>query len=182
MGDAVKPALHGRDHLPGGTDPIPGLNDNAPWARRILTSNEDIASGTNDELIIWDADDINDPDYFTATSTTVLTVDVDGLYEISGELMWDSSKIEGSVVTLNANTTPGFFWNKGFYDEQNAGHTIEHSQAFSFQRRLEAGTGLRLYVVHFAGVTRTIQGSAGGNDSYMEVRYLGSYTGTAPGD
>jgi hypothetical protein len=153
-----------------------------PWIRRTLTSNEDIANGTNDELIVWDATDNNDPAYFTDTSSTVTTVLVDGVYAITAELVWDGAKVEGSIVTLNSNSTPGFNWNKGWWDEQNAGHTIEHNQTFTYRRRLEANTQLRLYVVQFAAATRTLQGSAQSDDTYMEIHYVGSWNGTAPLD
>lgn len=148
----------------------------------MLTSDEEIATGVNDELIIWDTTDNNDPDYFEEYSSTELRVWVDGLYEVTAELVWDANKVEASIVTLNSSSPVGFFWNKGWWDEQNRGHNIEHNQTFTYQRRMLANTRLRLYVVHFAGVARSILGHANEAYTYMEVRYLGSWTGNPPGD
>lgn len=175
---------HAWTHRPkseGGTDPIPGITD-IPWIRRWLTSDETIQAGANDELIVWDDTENDYPDFFSTPSSTVITLEKNGLYEVVAELVWTSSKTEGSVVTLNANSTPGFFWNKGMYDEQNSGHTIEHTQLFHYSRRMEANTQLRLFVVHFAATDKSLEGGASADRTYIEVRYRGSWSGTAPAD
>lgn len=63
MGDAVKPALHGRDHCPGGTDPIPCLGGSV---FRALHYNDDVG----DDITVGGATNVditynywNDADY-----------------------------------------------------------------------------------------------------------------------
>jgi hypothetical protein len=60
MGDAVKPALHGRDHCPGGTDPIPCLANVYPYIyRELLPADDDetqlIVSSQAGNIIVFDA-------------------------------------------------------------------------------------------------------------------------------
>jgi hypothetical protein len=60
MGDAVKPALHGRDHCPGGTDPIPCFPRPVRWRARRKTTFQTLgSSGAETELLwnFWENDD-----------------------------------------------------------------------------------------------------------------------------
>lgn len=173
---AYKPDKHGRDHCPGGEDPIPCLG--TEWVQRVKTTDQGITSSTNDTEVTWEAG-MTGSDFHTTYFEIVVPTDKtirilkSGIYEITGQFQWSANKVEGSVITLNGSN---FTWNKGFYDAQNAGHTIEHNQTFTYRRRIEASTTLKLYVVHFAAATRTIE------NAWWEIHHVGSYTGADPTD
>ena len=161
---------YGRDQLfrrPAPATDIPPI----PWIRRGKTASQSIPSGANDTQVTWSNVDNAYPTYFSTPIADRIRVLQNGVYEVRIEFVWDANKVEGSILTLNS---PQFQWNKGWWDEQNAGHTIEHNQVASYRRRMVANTEMRVFVVHFALVARSIL------EANWEVQYVGSYTGTNP--
>lgn len=75
MSDAIKPPLHGRDHLAGGQDPIPGLSSGFPaWAAQSYTgSNVTVAGGGHHGQFIVSVDPttLATPKFFTSDASII---------------------------------------------------------------------------------------------------------------
>lgn len=64
-----KPAIHGRDHRPGGADPIPNFGDFRLVWGAVLNDAGIIDAGSGDWTIAWEDDDTTSPglNFYTIT-------------------------------------------------------------------------------------------------------------------
>lgn len=120
-----KPILHGRDHLPNGADPIPGIGDPPEFieynisASLYRTETFDVTEVASDmaypvpfDKLLWNVDTpyggMWDPDDFP----TRLTCTLAGTYVITGGLEWNTLTLVGAgglgntslAVRMNGDT------------------------------------------------------------------------------
>ena len=170
--------IHGRDHCSGGADPIPCLPTAVPWVRRSKTTNQAIQNGDNDATLTFDTvAGSPTPDYttyFTTSGSSTIEIEVEGVYDMTGEVVWDATDSlmsNGAIISLG---NPDYDWQTGWFSAQNNNHVILNNHTFTHRHRYTANTVLTLRVVHFESVTVDIL------DAYWEIHYVGSYTGADP--
>lgn len=178
---ALKPAIHGRDHCPGGADPIPCFDK--PWVRRINLTGFSVAAGTQHNVTYDDAGNDTDPsitgstgavaweNFFDIGSSSVTTPLKQGFYIISGQYHFENQITEPILVNMH----DGFDWSTG---QTYVGHASfeDPSVCFTFPHR-------------YVGANNTIvislqHGNASTQDvivCYTEFWYLGPYLGPNPG-
>jgi|SoiMethySBSTD1v2_1073268.scaffolds.fasta_scaffold666037_2 hypothetical protein len=74
MADAIYPALHGRQHCPGGEDPIPCFPVPA-WFRGVCDVNVVRTSGGSQTTVDWPEWDCSDIEVFTPLDASLATAD-----------------------------------------------------------------------------------------------------------
>lgn len=107
MPDVIYPALHGRQHCPGGEDPIPCWPSDRPWARLGLGGNT-APNNTWTKAECSDAMSYNEPtpgDIFTLDSSLGyyrIICEANGLYLVNGIVTWTNSFTEYRAVDMQA--------------------------------------------------------------------------------
>lgn len=110
MSDALKPQLHGRDHRPGGRDPIPQSSSLiVPWAR-LGGGAATVPNNTWTNLAFREAMSYNEVaagfaagDIFNLEdlgSRFRITLEMDGLYLVHGLFGWDDTFAEYRAIDL----------------------------------------------------------------------------------
>ena len=106
-----KPRHHGRDHLPGGEDPIPNLASDPPWIM-VYGSNDSLSSGGDNFTFTSSFPSTNDDGtYYTfgsipSAGTNGLTINVAGVYEAHVSALFfgtsgmTQSGVEASILEL----------------------------------------------------------------------------------
>lgn len=105
---ALKPAIHGRDHCPGGADPIPCMPGNNPWIRlcngsiSIAHNTElpvpadelqyDPALVTQGDIFDWEITDAGNP----GVDRFRLITQQEGFYFYSLQTIWDQINTNGT--------------------------------------------------------------------------------------
>lgn len=123
MSDAVKPALHGRDHCPGGTDPIPCLTP--PYCYMDWNGPEAVTVNTLTELsTLLDYEEaftltVDSAGFSADRSIGVIQWSNPGEYYITGWAQFDGSATAGS--TLGVALTLG---NAGVFSTFRIGNHI----------------------------------------------------------
>jgi hypothetical protein len=164
--------------------PAPPASDDRPWCRvskpfpdGTFYPNQTIANNSNitidfDEVYNLDVGDSGDG-FFTTQGSPVNTIRiaVQGLYAITAEVYW----LEASTFPwYMAFSGDGLSWahrtHFGYWDTFGAEDAMGST---SFIHRYEANSNsdIELHVYQRSGGNRTI------NAAYLEVSYLGSYTG-----
>src|SRR5690242_15985554 len=89
----AKPAIHGKDHMPGGADPIPSLT--TAWCRVRMWNNasdQSVPDTTETPMHFNDSQYYDPGSIFTPTAVDAvsygITVNVDGLYLIRARMSW----------------------------------------------------------------------------------------------
>lgn len=177
MSDVVKPPIHGRDHRPGGSDPIPG-NDN-PWARRKLTADQTIPDSA-DTAITFDTDVNHYTDYYTLAllgGFNAIKVLKPGLYSFLCRVACHTLATE-FIIDLNpydagAVQTELFSYTQGISTMAAANRQEGFAE---LTLRMPANAYVGVQIRHNAGTSKTI-----GNGTFLEARYLGIVTTTDRG-
>lgn len=164
-----KPAKHGRDHCPGGEDPIPCFSNS--WIRRRLTTGRVSCSSGNQTNITPYDDVVGATDYETQFSTPTahqIKVLNSGIYIVSVQMLWSS--FDGDrILVLN----DGFSWSAGFLFSRATGwETSMHT--FTLMHRYPANQTINLSMQQSSGSAQTV------GPGYFEVMRIGSYTGPDP--
>lgn len=145
MSDAVKPQMHGRDHRPGGSDPIPGLTN--PWIRLhngsiTIAHNTslpvpadelqyDPALVTQGDIFDWEITDDGNP----GNDRFQLKTLVEGFYYYSLTTVWDQVNTNGTedfayfqqkLLLRNTSDTTTFYDNRSSADWLRDDFTTTH--------------------------------------------------------
>lgn len=174
---------HARRHLPGGTDPIPGIGGNLPWCRVRMWGNETnqtIPTATETQMHFNDSQS-DDPDsVFTGMAAGDLfdgiQVNADGLYLIKARMYWASGAgpPAAAVIMLNGVDTDRF---APYLGAQLEGDTLTTGCVSTFAR-LPATQGLTVTRVavtvrHEKGSDAELYGNGG---NFLEMVRIGSAT------
>lgn len=175
MSDTLKPALHGREHCPGGEDPIPCLNSDIPWIRRNLTTDVTIGSGGNDIVLEYDTTVGSDDyaTYFATTNANNIKILQAGVYVVTAEFQFSDIIPEGATLSL---VNLDYNWPTSVGQSHLNDHTIQGTLMFNMQHRYTANTFLFMEAVQFSASDFDII------EGYFEVQRIGTYTGTNPED
>lgn len=179
---ALKHAIHGRDHCPGGADPIPCWP--GAWIRRRYTGETLTITSGNEVTVTYN--DAGDPesseiqgsagnfdwrDYFDIPSTSQIEVLRAGHYTVSGKFKFVNTGFN-FIAILNDG---------GNYAE-NVGTFLDIAGAdvdllgFTFTHRYVAGETLLMQMAHTSGSNQVL------DLGYFEIRYDGPYTGPDSND
>lgn len=183
MGDNLKPEKHGRDHCPGGEDPIPCLSNLRAWVRRTNGDANLTVQGTalDDEETLGrfagnepnTSDGSTDYlDYFSGLgvpNSYQITLKQHGIYEVYAEAIW----------------TTGFDGPAWFYVHDGVGYPVAmagHSRPTRYGQLSSTSAGFWSFrSVAFKTVQVDIAQLSGSNKVvaawYIEVRYVSDYTG-----
>jgi hypothetical protein len=121
----AKLQLHGRDHRPGGADPISGIGG-CSWAHSgagpgFNGSHRSVA-GTSNLTITWDQFQTNDTSIFSTTTNTVLDSGIKiaqlGLLLMRVEVQWETGVT--NVLSRVGWTANSSAYGVGPYDPNNA--------------------------------------------------------------
>lgn len=177
---SVKPTIHGRDHCPGGSDPIPCLDTptalgDVPWAR-IYQIQSPIQSIPNNatQTITFSLETNNYTSHFTTDlAAEQIGVVNKGYYGIRFGLDWGLNNNESVIVELRTTGAAGHYsahfpYTRGAVTMPNG----EAVQTVNYAVRLPAGGLVQLFVHHDIGASRDIVAA------YLEVYYLGTFTGS----
>jgi hypothetical protein len=171
-------SYHGWTHAPkeqGGTDPIPSVAAEFPWARRSKgfdASNQIIGTGTvtavtfNHDYNMGAGE--SGEGYFDVLSDSIEILQ-DGVYLISGGVIWfESSTFDCGVGYYDAVANDEHMFIGANITGSNG---VAHS--FTHMHRYTAGSVfITLNVVQTSGSTRNVDAA------YLEVMRIGSWTGT----
>jgi len=176
-----KPRHHGRDHLPGGEDPIPGLTGgNLPWCRVRMWANASNQSinANSETLMRFNDVQSDDPDgVFTGVALNGVTdgirVNQDGLYLIRARMYWASASCPAAAtIALNGIDADHFApYNVGQVDTSSLTAGFVSTWA-----RLEATEKVYVSVTQFDGAARELFGDGG---NFLELCRIGSVSVTA---
>lgn len=186
MSDAVKPQMHGRDHRPGGADPIPGAL--CAWVRRVFTTASatpnitwggtntlgHLDGGTESHASVTGSDDWQT--YFDFPSSSQTRILVPGIYIISGQIHWDSPTTETHIVTL----ADGFNWETVVSTYIGDSSFEDPSQGWTFLHRYNTTQPgpVNQTLLHNVQISGTADELA--TSWYTEITRLGLYTGDDP--
>lgn len=169
---ATKPAMHGRDHCPTGSDPIPCWPA-GQWARRRQLNNTDqtitTATSTNVTLTNFLTSSASTFAAYDAGSIDGIKILQDGLYSVNFRLWW-STWPGNHVCWIEGVDDPSFAaGNLGFaMVDSNIGND-NLNLAGSFTARLAVNQIIYLIVRHAFGSDRALEGIGG---TYMEIVQL----------
>ena len=178
--DTLKPAKHGRDHCPGGEDPIPCLTT-GQWI--VL---KDIAGGQTfpvdtDTVIVFDTE-VND--YPSTFDTSLFGPDLanvlileDGVYSMHGNLPLDQLNVVEhtiDIITIDPITGPQFARTTAQLAHSATGPNVSGADTWGITTRLPAGAIIRSIFNNPSATVAYTSRSDGG--AYFEVVKLASAT------
>lgn len=177
-----KPRHHGRDHLPGGEDPIPNFpGGDLPWCRVRMWNNETnqvIHSGTETQMHFNDVQSDDPGGVFTGVATggisDGITVNSDGLYLVRARMYWASGAGPPAEAVISLN---GIDWDRfaPYLGAQLMGDTLTTGMVSTWAR-LEATQDIAVTVLHNKGSDAELYGSGG---NFLEIARVGAATVTA---
>jgi hypothetical protein len=154
-------------------DPYPPY----PWVRRnreYTVADLTVPDQASTTIIHDGVSGSTDPvytDYFTATSSSVTTLLVTGVYSVTALYQWESNFTADTWLLLDDglnNATP-------FYSRSDTSIGTGEIH-MTWRHRWKAATTLQLRVWQESGVNQDLE------YGYTEIAYLGAYTGLDPDD
>jgi len=178
MSDAVKPALHGRDHCPGGVDPIPCFG--YPYIFRKHENGQTIEAGSV-EYIGWDDDDFDEgAGFFSTDDNFTCNIIGPGVFDFLCGVYWDDSFNSTTMLQLACDA---FGWFPTTYGKgrlfTSGGSELDSSGAMfiHFQARVASGTSATGVIIgHENASDQDISGA------FLRIARIGSWGGDADAD
>ena len=169
---AYKSPMHGRDHCPGGADPIPCWPLGG-WARRSkgadasnqVIPNNSVSTITFNHDYNMGAGESGES-YFLSTGNN-LRVLVHGIYIITAEVIW----VESATFDVGISISDGLAGAGHYFAGAKTGATTI-SQALTFVHNYAANTNLALQVLQSSGSDKNVDAA------FLHAWFLGGYTGT----
>ena len=93
--------MHGRDHRPGGADPIPGVGSTGARIQR-LNSPQTTANNTNTD-VLYDTVDFDTADMADLSAPDRLTVQIPGVYLVMFQVVYASNATGRRIGAITIN-------------------------------------------------------------------------------
>lgn len=174
---ALKPAIHGRDHCPGGADPIPCFG--YPYVFRKRSTNQLIEAGSV-EYIDWTSSDFDEAaGYFTAGDNFSCNIVGAGVYDFLCAAYWGDAFNSTAMLQMACNA---FGWFPTVYGKPrlytSGGAVLDSSGAMfiHFEARVPSGTSATAVVIGHENVAdKNISGA------FLRIARVRDWTGAGVG-
>lgn len=172
---ALKPAIHGRDHCPGGADPIPCLGG-YPYIFRTMDTPQAIGAGIPEYVTWLDTDITQSDNHFALSDDVSIEIITPGVYDFFVGVRWEPFN---AVATVRVECQqfewmPTTYGKGGLYT--GGGSLIDQDAMLfvHFQARMlgdEAGQPVAVVVAH------EHSSSQNAYSAFLRIARVGSYEG-----
>lgn len=168
--------IHGRDHCPGGPDPIPCLDTNRPWARiarRFADSNQVISNVSFTEIDTttdWNvgAGESGNGVFTVDHTTNILEVEIAAVILVHCRVYWFSAITNPWILWVNNSRVANL--NEAHF--AGLGGSTDDAGDLEFHTRVAANTQFSFGVRHQDGANRSVDAAM------LDIMVIGTYTGT----
>lgn len=167
--------IHGRDHCPGGPDPIPCLSSSYPYIYRINETGQTIEAESPEQVVFSTGTTQNEgTDYFAVSGVDpdVVIVTGPGRFSLKAQVKWVDAFAGGTIFYFNG--AGGWYHGISFELPGGAVGNTGLAPVLYYEVRLPSGvSNVELQIEQWS------TGDQGLESATMEIARLGDYTGSA---